>query len=85
MADENIKAAQALRKLGQRVQHGLTKLHPVTDRQMAKVREAVRQQWEQTHPGQEQSQSARTASATRQKTKRQQQSKSRSHDHGHSQ
>ena len=85
MADDSIQAAEALRKLGQRVQHGLTKLHPVTDRQMAKVREAVRQHWEQTHPAQEQGQTSHISSPAREKTKRQQQSKSQSHDHGHSQ
>ena len=83
MADESLKAAEALRKLGQRVQHGLTKLHPVTDQQMAKVREAVRQHWKQTHPAQDQSQEAQAKSAVR-PTKGQQRSKSQSHDHGHS-
>ena len=84
MAEENIKATEALRKLGHRVQHGLTKLHPVTDQQMAKIREAVRQQWKQSHTASEQSQISTTVPTVQQKTKRQQQDKSKSHDHGHS-
>ena len=84
MPDKKTKAAQALRKLGRQVQDGLTRLHPVTDQQMAKVREAVRQQWEQTHPAQDKSQTSQTASTTRPKTKTKQQDKSKSHDHGHS-
>lgn len=84
MSEKKTKAAQALRKLGRQVQHGLTRLHPVTDQQMAKVREAIRQQWEQTHPAQDKSQSSQIVSTTRPKTKTKQQDKSKSHDHGHS-
>ncbi len=90
MSDEKTKAERALRALGRRVQHGLTKLEPVSEQHLAKVREAVRQQWEQTHPAQAQTESSQTVSPAQKKTKGQQrqQSQSQSHnesqDHGHS-
>ena len=95
MADDNTRAVRALRALARRVEHGLTKLHPVTEQQLAKVREAVRQQWEQTHPARAQAQSPETPRRARSKGQQQPQAKtedhsqshdtSHSHGHGHSQ
>jgi len=82
MADDKTKAEKALRKLGQYFHRGLPKLHPMTDQQMSKVRDAVRQQWEQTHKGQAQNSASLTSSPSRSKTKQQQQTKSQSEDHG---
>ena len=85
MDNEQSKAQKALRTLARRVEHGLTKLQPVSAAHLAKVREAVRREWEQTHQGQE---AAPTTLPTKSKSKRQQQDKSSSHDksndHGHS-
>jgi hypothetical protein len=84
MAEGNLKAAEALRKLARRVEHGLQRLHPVTDRQLAKVREAVRAEWSKRHKGQEQEKSSQTLQGSQEKEKRKQHDKSKSHDHGHS-
>ena len=82
MDKEQSKAQKALRTLARRVEHGLTKLQPVSAAHLAKVREAVRRQWEETQ------EAAPTTLPTKAKTKRQQQDKSTSHDksndHGHS-
>ncbi len=84
MAEENRKAVEALRVLARRVEHGLQRLHPVTDRQLAKVREAVREEWSKRHKGQEQAKSPRSLQKSQKKQKGKQHDKSKSHDHGHS-
>lgn len=90
MPDENTKAEKALRALARRVQHGLAKLRPVGETHLAKVREAVRQQWAQTHPEQAPTAAANTSSLAQHPEKRKtpSQSQSPSHDqsndHGHS-
>ena len=92
MSEDNTKAAAKLRKLGERVRAGWTKLHPVSEKQLASVRAAVRQQWEQEHAGKSpdkgpetvkraqptRGHSAQQARSTKQKRQ------SKSHDHGHS-
>jgi len=88
MSDEKkTKAARALRALARRVQHGLTKLEPVSEQQLTKVRAAFRQQWAATHRDQAKTEVSQALSPAR-KTKQQQQGKSnskdRSQDHGHS-
>jgi len=92
MNDDNAKAAAQLRKLGRWVRAGWVKLRPVSEKHLAAVRAAVRQDWEQEHAGKagtKASQSATQATDGRQeaahaarstKPKRQ----SRSKDHGHS-
>jgi hypothetical protein len=88
MPDKNLDAEKKLRQLGKRVRQGLAKLHPVTDQQMGRVREAVRQRWEQTQKSRAKTQSPEATSTARCEPKHsrgQQQSKSQSHDHGHSQ
>lgn len=92
MSDDNTRAAAKLRKLGEKVREGWARLHPVSEKQLAAVRAAVRQQWQQEHGSKSRVQSQRTAKQTQaaqdqtsaqaesKKTKRQ----SRSKDHGHS-
>jgi hypothetical protein len=90
---EGLRAAEAkLQKLAARLNKGWDALHPVRERHLQTVREAVRQQWEQKH-GQTQGAAAqidrpkkhRTRSATKdsRKTASQKRSKSQSHDSGH--
>ena len=95
MSDEHRQAEAKLRKLGQRVRQGWAKLYPVSEQQLAKVRAAVRQQWEQTHAGQGKSKEqeaghpahgtkAHSSQHThRNKSRRQEKSPSRDHDQGH--
>lgn len=90
MTDAELK----LHKLAVRLRKGWAKLHPVTGKQLTAVREAVRQQWEQTHRSQwkvakEQSEkpthlASEHSGQQRKQTAKQQQHKSQSHDHGHS-
>jgi len=90
MSDELHQAEEKLRQLGRRVRAGLARLHPPTEPQMTKVREALRQQWEQTHRKQPQQSASRAQSTahtqTQPKTKSKSQSKPKdqSEDHGHS-
>ena len=93
MADQNKQVREKLRKLGRRVQQGWAKLHPVSEKQLAKVREAVMRQWDQTHPAHAKTEHLDQAEATSQRRKRQtqgskqrraQQDRSQSHDEGHS-
>ena len=92
MSEENTQEAKALRALARRVNQGLTKLRPVSQAHLVKVREAVRQQWEQTHPGHSPTQAtdaggqARQPAKAKSKTRSQSkpQSRDKSHDHGHS-
>ena len=49
MSKHDHSAEEKLRTLGQRLQQGWAKLHPVTDQEMAAVNEALEKQWEQTH------------------------------------
>ena len=87
MTDQKAKAVRALQNLGRRVQHGLTKLEPVSGPHLAKVRAAVRQQWEARQRTQAQSKPSQAVSPA-QSTQRPSQSKpksqDRSQDHGHS-
>ena len=95
MADQNRQLREKLRKLGRRVQQGWAKLHPVTEKQLAKVREAVIHQWDQTHAAEAKTENLDQAEATpsRQRRKRQaqgakqhraHQDRSQSHEDGHS-
>jgi len=42
---------EILDTLGQRVCHGHSVVDPVSDETLAKIREAVAQQWDERHPG----------------------------------
>ena len=95
MADQNKQVREKLRKLGHRAQQGWAKLHPVSEKHLAKVREAVMRQWDQTHATQAKTENLDQAEATpaAQRRKRQtqgskqrraQQDRSQSHDEGHS-
>ena len=87
MTDEQAKAVRALQNLGRRVQHGLTKLEPVSEPHLAKVRAAVRQQWEARQHTQAQSkpsQAVSPAKPTQPQAQNKSKSKDRSQDHGHS-
>ena len=94
MADQNRQLREKLRKLGRRAQQGWAKLHPVTEKQLAKVREAVIQQWDQTHAAQAKTETLdQSAARSTQRRKRQaqgakqhraHQDRSQSHDEGHS-
>jgi hypothetical protein len=90
MSDELQAAEAKLRQLGSRVRAGLARLHPPTPQQLAKIRAAVRQQWEATQRAQAQTESSQTASPTQKKAQRQtrqpgkSKSRDRSQDHGHS-
>lgn len=84
MSDETTKAKRALRRLGQRTQQGLTRLRPLDHRHVTKVREAVRQQWEQKQQAQTEAAKPATRSQSHSQTKRQLKSKDQSQDHGHS-
>jgi hypothetical protein len=90
MSDELQAAEAKLRQLGSRVRAGLARLHPPTVQQLAKIRAAVRQQWEATQRAQAQTESSQTASPTQKKAQRQtrqpgnSKSRDRSQDHGHS-
>jgi hypothetical protein len=84
MAEENIKAIEALQKLARRVEHGLQRLHPVTDKELAKVREAVREEWSRTHKGRKQQASSQGSQKRKEREKTKEQQQSKSHDHGHS-
>ena len=50
MTDDKARAVRALRLLGRRVQQGLPKLAPVSEQHLAKVRAAVREQWQAKQP-----------------------------------
>jgi len=87
MTDQKTKAVRALQNLGRRVQHGLTKLEPVSEPHLAKVRAAVRQQWEARQRTQAQSkpsQAVSPAKPTQPQAQNKSKSKDRSQDHGHS-
>ena len=90
MSDELQPAEAKLQQLGSRVRAGLARLHPPTPQQLAKIRAAVRQQWEATQRAQAQTKGSQMASPTQKKTQRQprqpakSKSKDRSRDHGHS-
>ena len=90
MSDELHQAEEKLRQLGRRVRAGLARLHPPTEQQMTKVREALRQQWEQTHREQPQTTASRSQSTAqaqtqlKKKSKSQTKSKDQSESHGHS-
>jgi hypothetical protein len=89
MADHENTPEEKLRKLGRSLRQGWTKLYPVTNKEMARVREAVREHWEQTHPAQSETEEAPPSSTSLAKTSRRsktqsQSHKSQSHDHGHS-
>lgn len=47
MPNENKDADGALRKFGQRLRQGWAKEHPTPERSIEKVKETVREQWEQ--------------------------------------
>ncbi len=47
MPKQNPDAEAALHKLGQRVREGWAKNHPIPDKSLETVRDAVREQWEQ--------------------------------------
>lgn len=93
MSNDNTKAEAKLRKLGERVRAGWAKLHPVSEKQLAAVRAAVRQEWEQEHAGKlgaKASQSATQPPTARQEsiqtaraTKPKRPSKSKDHGHSH--
>jgi hypothetical protein len=90
MSDEPQAAEAKLRQLGSRVRAGLARLHPPTPQQLAKIRAAVRQQWEEKQRAQAQTEGSQTASPTQKKAQRQtrqpgkSKSRDRSQDHGHS-
>lgn len=46
MPDQNTDAEAKLRKLGQRLRQGFVRQHPVPQRSLDTVRDAVRQEWE---------------------------------------
>ena len=87
MTDDKARTVRVPQMLGRRVQHGLPKLEPVSQESLAKVRAAVRKQWEATHRARRNRRVRRQCPPAK-KTKQQQQSKSKSQDrlqdHGHS-
>ena len=88
MNDDKARAVRALRLLGRRVRHGLPKLAPVSEQHLAKVRAAVREQWQakQQSLNQTEGHSAESSAsaAKRSQTQKKTKSQSKSHDHGHS-
>jgi hypothetical protein len=46
MPDSTSEAAEKLRKLGQRLREGIAIKRPISERSLATVREAVREQWQ---------------------------------------
>lgn len=91
MSDPQSNAEDSLRKLGQRLRRGWERTRPVTQEEMEKVRQAVREQWEQEHaqdrleapaehsPGEESEQSQEQE----QRRKAQERSRDQDHDQSH--
>ena len=46
MPDDTTQSEAKLRKLAERLHRGWEKLHPVTEKELAAVRQVVREQWE---------------------------------------
>lgn len=59
MPDENAEAERVLGVLARRLRMGWAKQHPATDRQLERVREAVREQWEKEQGAQRAEEAAR--------------------------
>lgn len=79
MAEDTSRAERALRALGRRYEHGLSRLHPLDKKTLAKVRALVRQQGVPT-----QSQDTITTPGPPPQDSARSQSRSKSDGHSHS-
>ena len=97
MPDPQTEAEAKLQKLAQRLRRGWAGRHPVAEKTLQGVREAVRQQWEReqravkpkqvakTKPVQQKTKPNKTLKQEQKKDNSQtSQQKSKGHDHGHS-
>jgi hypothetical protein len=51
MSKEDEKAEAKLARLGERLERGFAKLHPISEKHLEAVRQAVRERWQENHKG----------------------------------
>jgi hypothetical protein len=95
MPDDTTESEAKLRKLAERLHRGWEKLHPVTEKELAAVRQVVRAQWEheqqvrhRVEKAQKAAESTQTKPAAEQKKEKKAQEQERrqndqTHKHGH--